>query len=244
MPAAERTVVVVPTYDERENLPRIVAAIFEAQPDVDLLVVDDASPDGTGKLADALAAADRRVTVLHRAGKQGLGRAYLHAFAHVLAAPAGYTHIVQIDADLSHDPRAIATLRQACRDGADLALGSRWIPGGGAPDWPLRRRLLSRGGSRYASIVLGADIRDLTGGFKCWTRRALEALPLGDVVAAGYAFQIEMTVRALRLGCNVVELPITFTDRTLGASKMSGAIVREAVLGVWRLRGLPRRARP
>jgi dolichol-phosphate mannosyltransferase len=242
MAAAERVMVIVPTYDERENLPRIVAAIFDAQPDVHVLVVDDASPDGTGELAEQLAAADPRIGVLHRAGKQGLGRAYLDAFVHVLAHPAGYTHVVQIDADLSHDPRAIAGLRQACRDGADVALGSRWIPGGGAPGWPLGRRLLSQGGSRYAALVLGAGVRDLTGGFKCWRRAVLEALPLGDVITAGYGFQIEMTVRALRLGFRVVEVPITFTDRTLGHSKMSGAIVQEALLGVWRLRGkLPRR---
>jgi dolichol-phosphate mannosyltransferase len=234
-PPAERVLVIVPTYDERENLPTIVAAILR-ETEADVLVVDDDSPDGTGALADALAVSEPRLSVLHRAGKQGLGRAYLDAFAHALALPQGYTHLVQMDADLSHDPAAIPSLLQACRAGADVALGSRWVPGGGTVHWPLRRQLLSRGGSRYAAAVLGLRIRDLTGGFKCWRRAVLEALPRERVAARGYAFQIEMTARAIRQGFRVVEVPITFTERTAGRSKMSGRIVREALGAVWRLR--------
>jgi glycosyltransferase involved in cell wall biosynthesis len=232
----ERAIVVLPTYDERENLPRVLGAIFAAQPGIDVLVVDDASPDGTGELADAIARDDARVRVLHRAGKEGLGRAYTHGFQVALADPRGYSHILQMDADLSHDPRDLGALLQACRDGADVAVGSRWIAGGGARPWPLHRRLLSRMASRYAGAVLGLPIRDLTAGFKCWTRRVLASLPLADIFTAGYGFQIEMTARAIRLGFRVVEVPIVFTDRTLGASKMSGAIVGEALVGVWKMR--------
>lgn len=229
-------VVVVPTYDERENLPRVLAAIATAAPDVDVLVVDDASPDGTGALADQLAAADPRIGVLHRPGKQGLGRAYLDAFARVLADPRGYTHVVQMDADLSHDPGAIAALRAACRAGADVAVGSRWVAGGRTVDWPLSRRLLSRGGSRYAAAVLGVRVRDLTAGFKCWRRAALATVVAEHVMTVGYGFQIEMTARALRRGLVVREVPITFVERDLGRSKMSGRIVREALVGVWKIR--------
>ncbi len=232
----ERATVVLPTYDERENLPRVLDAIFAAQPGIDVLVVDDASPDGTGELADAIAKDDPRVSVLHRKGKEGLGRAYVHGFSVALANARGYTHVLQMDADLSHDPRDLAALLTACGAGADVALGSRWVAGGGARNWPLKRRLLSRAGSRYAGAVLGLPIRDLTGGFKCWTRRVLEALPLAGIVTAGYGFQIEMTARAIRMGFRVVEVPIVFTDRTLGTSKMSGHIVGEAIVGVWKLR--------
>lgn len=232
----ERAVVVLPTYEERENLPHVLAEIFAAEPDVWVLVVDDASPDGTGALADALAAADPRIRVLHRAAKQGLGRAYVDAFVHVLAWPDRVTHVIQMDADLSHEPRHIARLRAACRDGADVAIGSRWTPGGATVDWPRRRQWMSRGGSRYASSVLGIRIADLTGGFKCWRREVLEALPLGAILTAGYGFQIEMTARAIRLGFRVVEVPITFRERTRGRSKMSGRIFREALVAVWKLR--------
>ncbi len=232
----ERAVVVLPTYDERENLEPVIREILAAEPDVRVLVVDDASPDGTGALADALAAAEPRVRVLHRPGKQGLGRAYIDAFRHVLAWPDRVTHVIQMDADLSHDPRQIARLRQACRDGADVALGSRWAPGGGTVDWPLRRQWISQGGSRYAGAVLGVDVRDLTGGFKCWRAEVLRALPLHEVLTVGYGFQIEMTARALALGFRVAEVPITFRERTRGHSKMTGRIVREAFVAVWRLR--------
>lgn len=230
-----RVVAVVPTYDERENLPRIVDAILRDS-SAHVLVVDDASPDGTGAIADAIAAEQPRVDVLHRAGKQGLGRAYLDGFAHALVDARAFTHVVQLDADLSHDPAAIASLLQACRDGADVALGSRWTEGGGTVNWPLSRRLLSRGGSRYAGAVLGLPIRDLTGGFKCWRREALAAVLRGPVRTAGYGFQIEMTARAVALGLRAVEVPIIFREREYGSSKMSGRIVREALVGVWRLR--------
>jgi dolichol-phosphate mannosyltransferase len=236
MSPPERAVVVLPTYDERENLPVALREIFAAQPDVQVLVVDDASPDGTGALADALAREDPRIRVLHRPGKQGLGRAYVDAFRHVLAWPERVTHVIQMDADLSHDPQQIERLRAACRAGADVALGSRWAPGGGTVDWPRRRQWMSQGGSLYAGRVLGVDISDLTGGFKCWRRETLEALPLGEILTAGYGFQIEMTARAIRLGFRAVEVPITFRERTLGRSKMSGRIFREALIGVWRLR--------
>ncbi len=233
---SERVVVVVPTYDERDNLPRVLAAIFAAAPDVDVWVVDDASPDGTGQLADELAANDPRISVVHRAGKQGLGRAYLDAFARAIADPRGYTHVVQMDADLSHDPAAIARLREACRAGADVAVGSRWVPGGRTVDWPLSRRLLSQGGSRYAAAVLGVGVRDLTAGFKCWRSAALAGVLAEDILSVGYGFQIEMTARALRRGLVVREVPITFVERDAGRSKMSGRIVREALVGVWRIR--------
>ncbi|HWB81203.1 MAG TPA: polyprenol monophosphomannose synthase [Nannocystaceae bacterium] len=232
----ERAVVVIPTYDERENLPRIVAAVLAAEPDVHVLVVDDASPDGTGALADELAKSEPRVRVMHRRGKEGLGRAYLDAFARLLADPIGYTHVIQIDADFSHDPCSIGALRRACREGADVAVGSRWTKGGGTQGWPRSRQWMSKGGSRYASLVLGVPVRDLTAGFKCWRREVLEALPLDRILTAGYGFQIEMTTRAVKLGFRVVEVPITFTDRTVGTSKMSGAIFREALIGVWKLR--------
>lgn len=234
--APERVVVVVPTYDERENLPVILREIFAAEPDVRVLVVDDASPDGTGALADELARDDRRISVLHRPGKQGLGRAYADAFAQVLSWPEHVTHVVQMDADRSHDPREIALLRAACRDTADVAIGSRWTPGGATVGWSARRRWLSRGGSFYASKMLGVDVADLTGGFKCWRREVLEALPLQRLLTAGYGFQIEMTARAVALGFRAVEVPITFRERTLGRSKMSGRIAREALVAVWRLR--------
>jgi dolichol-phosphate mannosyltransferase len=232
----ERAVVVLPTYDERENLPVVLGEIFAAQPDVTVLVVDDASPDGTGALADELARADSRIRVMHRAAKQGLGRAYVDAFTHVLAWPERVTHILQMDADLSHDPRDIVRLRDACRAGADVALGSRWVPGGGSTDWPLRRRVMSRGGSRYAGTVLGVRVADITGGFKCWRREVLEALPLTEILTVGYGFQVEMTARAIRTGFRVVEVPIVFRERTRGRSKMTGKIFREALVMVWRLR--------
>jgi dolichol-phosphate mannosyltransferase len=230
----DRALVVLPTYDEAENLPAIVPAILAAAPELDVLVVDDASPDGTGALADRLAAAHPgRVRVLHRARKEGLGRAYLAGFGQALGL--GYGRVLEMDADFSHEPSRLPALLAASRD-ADLVLGSRWVEGGGTGNWGLGRRLLSRAGSLYARAVLGLGVRDLTGGFKCFRREVLEALDLGSVTSTGYAFQIELTWRAIRRGFRVVEVPIVFVDRRVGKSKMSRAIVFEALWRVWRIR--------
>lgn len=231
--------VVLPTYNEAENLERIVAAVFDAAPEVGgLLVVDDASPDGTGAIADRLAAADDRVEVLHRAAKQGLGPAYVAGFRRVLAA--GDDLVVQMDADFSHDPRDVPRLIAAVGGGeADLALGSRYVPGGGLEEWGRAREAISRGGSLYARAWLGLGIQDLTGGFKCYRREVLEAIRTDSVGALGYAFQVETTYRAILAGFRVLEVPIVFHDRRVGESKMSRRIVAEAALRVplMRLRG-------
>jgi len=226
-----RACVVLPTYDERENLPRIVPAILAASPLLDVLVVDDNSPDGTGELADALAKEDPRVRVLHRVRKEGLGRAYLAGFADALAA--GYGRILEMDADFSHDPGRLPALLAS---DADLVLGSRYVPGGSTVNWGLGRRLLSRGGSLYARTILGLPVRDLTGGFKCFRRKVLEGIDLPSVSSSGYAFQIELTWRAIRRGFRVEEVPITFVDRRVGQSKMSRRIVAEALWMVWKIR--------
>jgi dolichol-phosphate mannosyltransferase len=231
-----RAVVLVPTYNERDNLEIVLDAIFAAQPSFRVCVLDDNSPDGTGELADLRARTDPRIHVIHRPGKQGLGRAYLHGFRWALEHPDAFTHVFEMDADLSHDPRYLGALLAACRGGADLALGSRYVPGGGIEGWGVHRLVLSRGGSLYARTVLGVDVRDLTGGFKCFTRRVLEALPLDDIVTVGYGFQIEVTYRALKQGFSVVEVPIVFPDRQRGASKMSGRIFWEGLTSVWKLR--------
>ncbi len=230
---ARRAVICLPTYNEKDNLAPIVAAIHAAVPEVDVLVVDDNSPDGTGALADALAAKDPRVKVLHRAGKEGLGKAYLAAFAWALER--GYGLVLEMDADFSHDPARLPALLEAARD-ADLALGSRYVPGGGTVNWGLGRKIVSRGGSMYARAVLGVKIRDLTGGFKCFRREVLEAIDLPTVECTGYAFQIELTYRALLRGFRVREVPIVFQDRRVGQSKMSKGIVLEAIRKVWSMR--------
>jgi dolichol-phosphate mannosyltransferase len=226
----DRFVIVLPTYNERENLGRVVNAIARERSRTpfpgDVLIVDDASPDGTGELADELAGRHEWVHVLHRPAKLGLGRAYLDGFRWAL--DRDYTHILEMDADLSHPPEALPRLLEAAA-GADLVLGSRYIAGGGVAGWPAHRRLISRAGSLYARTLLGVGIRDLTGGFKCFQRRVLEAAELGSVHGQGYVFQIELTYRTLRMGGRVVEVPITFCDRTAGASKMTPAIVAEAV---------------
>ena len=230
---AERACVVLPTYNERENLPHIAPAILAASPELDLLVVDDNSPDGTGALADELARDDPRVRVLHRERKEGLGRAYLAGFAQALAA--GYGRILEMDADFSHDPQRLPALLAASRE-VDVALGSRYVDGGGTVNWGLGRRLLSRGGSFYARTILGLGVRDLTGGFKCFRREVLLAIDLPTVMCTGYAFQIELTYRAVRRGFRVVEVPILFEDRRVGRSKMSRRILLEAVAKVWSIR--------
>jgi dolichol-phosphate mannosyltransferase len=227
----DRACVVLPTYNERENLPEIVPAILAAAPELDVLVVDDNSPDGTGALADQLAGP--RVRVLHRERKEGLGRAYLGGFD--VALKAGYGRILEMDADFSHDPARLPALLAASRD-ADVVLGSRYVEGGGTMNWGLGRRLLSKGGSLYARTILGLPVRDLTGGFKCFRREVLERLDLPTVSSTGYAFQIELTYRAIKRGFRVVEVPITFADRRVGKSKMNRRIVAEALWKVWKIR--------
>ena len=237
---AERFLIVLPTYEERENLPRVVEQIEAIQPALpfagDVLVVDDSSPDGTGELADQLAADRPWLHVLHRPEKQGLGPAYVAGFGWALER--SYSHILEMDCDLSHPPAALPAMLEASRD-ADLVLGSRYVAGGGVAGWPASRRVISRGGCLYARAVLGVPLRDLTGGFKCFSRWVLESLDLSDVHAGGYAFQIELTYRAMRIGARVVEVPIVFTDRSLGRSKMSRDIVVEAV---WKVPWLRLRA--
>jgi dolichol-phosphate mannosyltransferase len=229
-----RTLVITPTYDERDNLPELVRALHREAPYADLLVVDDASPDGTGAVADALAARDDRVKVLHRGGKLGLGTAYVAGFLHALTH--GYDVAVEMDADLSHDPRHLAELLGAIEQGADLAVGSRNVPGGGVEGWGVGRHFLSKGGSAYARTILGVAVRDLTTGYKAYTRRALEAIDVSTLRSNGYSFQIETTYRALRRGLRVVEVPIVFVDRRVGKSKLSRRIFAEAIVEVWRLR--------
>jgi dolichol-phosphate mannosyltransferase len=227
--------VIIPTYNEAENLDSIAAAILAALPDATLLVVDDGSPDGTGEIADGLAKADDRVRVLHRAAKAGLGRAYLAGFR--VALDGGATAILQMDADWSHDPAALPGVLAPIVDGsADLVIGSRYTPGGGVVDWGIARRVISRGGSLFARLVLGLPAHDLTGGFKGWRAGTLAAIDFSGVHAGGYVFQIEMTFRASRLGARVREVPITFRDRRVGQSKMSRRIVLEALVVVCQLR--------
>lgn len=236
-PDTPRPLVLVPTYNERDNLELIAAAVAEAAPEAHVLVIDDASPDGTGALADRLAAASPKLSVLHRPGKQGLGRAYLAGLDWALADPRGFTHVVTMDADFSHDPRYLPQLFAATAPGgADVAVGSRYVPGGRTVDWSASRRLLSRAGGLYARLVLGVPVRDLTAGFVCYTRRALLALDLSAVEASGYGFQIEMKYRCVRAGLRVRELPIVFPERARGVSKMSPGIAAEALALVWRLR--------
>jgi dolichol-phosphate mannosyltransferase len=224
--------VCLPTYNERENLEKMVRAL--GPHDVAVLVIDDGSPDGTGEIADRLAAELDYVQVLHRAHKEGIGRAYIAGFEHVLAGDSEL--ILEMDCDFSHDPADVPRLIAACEAGADLALGSRYVPGGGTRNWGLVRRVISWGGSFYARVLLGVRIRDLTGGFKCFRRRVLETLDLDAIESKGYAFQIETTYRALRQGFRVEEIPIVFVDRTEGTSKMSRSIVVEAMLKVPLLR--------
>jgi dolichol-phosphate mannosyltransferase len=224
--------VCLPTYNERENLEKMVRALEPHG--VRVLVVDDNSPDGTGEIADRLAGELGFVSVLHRPRKEGLGPAYLAGFRQALADGAAY--VLELDCDFSHDPADVPRLLAACEAGADLALGSRYVPGGGTENWGLVRRIVSWGGSFYARVLLGVRIRDLTGGFKCFRRTVLETLDLDAIDSKGYAFQIETTYRVLRNGFRVVEVPIRFVDRTEGHSKMSRAIVLEAVWKVPLLR--------
>ena len=230
---------ILPTYNEAENVKAIVAAAGEvlaraAGGTFRVLIVDDGSPDGTGELAEELAAEHLWVEVLHRSEKNGIGPAYLAGFRHALDRGAGY--LMEMDSDFSHDPADLARLLEAVYGGADLSLGSRYVPGGGVSDWGLLRRFISEGGSTYARVVLGLHVRDLTGGFKCFRREVLEAIRFEDVRSRGYAFQVELTYRAVQSGFRVVEVPIVFRDRQRGTSKMSWRIAAEAMWLVPRLR--------
>ncbi len=224
-----RVLVVVPTYNESESMPGVVARVRAAVPEAGVLVVDDDSPDGTGKLADAMAADDAALAVLHRPGKAGLGTAYVAGFGWGLER--GYGVLVEMDADGSHAPEQLPRLLDALT-GADLVLGSRYVPGGSVVDWPMRRELLSRGGNTYTRLALGLPLRDVTGGYRAFRAAALEALDLGSVASQGYCFQVDLVCRAVRAGLRVVEVPITFVERELGTSKMDGRIVREALLRI------------
>jgi dolichol-phosphate mannosyltransferase len=231
---APRVLIVTPTFNERDNLAEFVAAVRAVAPSADILVVDDASPDGTGQLADQLAAADPGIAVLHRPGKLGLGTAYVDGFRHALAH--GHDVVFEMDADLSHAPSYIPAFLAAVAGGADVVLGSRNVPGGGVEGWGVGRHVLSKGGSLYARAILGVGVRDLTTGFKAYTRRAIEAIDPETLRSNGYSFQIETTDRALRKGMRVEEVPIVFVDRRAGRSKMSRRIFVEAIGEVWRLR--------
>lgn len=225
--------IVIPTYNEKENIPVLVPLLRQTVPGAHILIVDDNSPDGTGEIADALAAQDPAVHALHRTEKNGIGQAYVAGFTWGLAR--GYERLIQMDADLSHDPKYLPGLLNASERYA-LVLGSRYVRGGGTENWGLGRRLLSRGGSLYAQIILGLPLHDLTGGFKCWRRHVLADIDLPSVLSNGYSFQIEMTYRAIRKGMRVHEVPIVFVDRTAGKSKMSRRIFVEAIGVVWKLR--------
>ncbi len=225
-----RVLTIIPTYNEIESLPKTLAKLRAAVPYSDVLVVDDNSPDGTGQWADEFASGDQQVHVLHRAGKEGLGAAYLAGFTWGL--DAGYDVLVEMDADGSHKPEQLPLLLDAIDDGADLVLGSRWVPGGEVVNWPLHRKFISTCGSLYSRTLLGISVRDVTGGYRAFRRTTLEALDFADVESVGYGFQVDMLWRVVQKGMKVVEVPITFVEREFGASKMSGNIVQEAMLNV------------
>jgi dolichol-phosphate mannosyltransferase len=226
--------IIVPTYNEAENVRGIAERLLEALPAADVLFVDDNSPDGTGAIIDEMVAENPRVHAMHRAGKLGLGTAYVEGFAWGLARD--YKYLFEMDADGSHDPKYLPQMLALAEDGADVVVGSRNVPGGGTVNWGVGRQLLSKGGSFYARTILGIDVRDVTAGFVCWRREVLENLDLPTVDSNGYSFQIEMKYRALKRGYRIVETPIVFVDRRVGQSKMSRAIVAEALLKVWALR--------
>jgi dolichol-phosphate mannosyltransferase len=232
--AMPKTLVCTPTYNEKENLPVFLESVRSTLPEADILVIDDNSPDGTGQLADELAAKDRHIRVMHRPGKMGLGTAYIQGFQKGLAE--GYERFFEMDTDLSHDPKYLPDFVRALDDGADGVIGSRNIPGGGVEGWGMGRHFISKGGSFYSRTILGLGIKDLTSGYKAFTRRCLEAIGLASIHSNGYSFQIEMTYRATLRGMNIVEVPILFVDRRVGHSKMSRKIFLEAVGVVWKLR--------
>ncbi|KNX37092.1 polyprenol monophosphomannose synthase [Luteipulveratus halotolerans] len=224
-----RVLVLIPTYNERDNLPRIVERVRAAAPEVDVLVLDDSSPDGTGEVADRLAAHDPQVTVMHRAGKEGLGAAYLAGFAEGLAR--GYDALVEMDADGSHPAEVLPTMLREAAD-ADLVIGSRWIPGGSVVNWPWHREALSRGGNLYIRLLLGMPVKDATAGYRVYRSSALREIGLDEVVSAGYCFQTDLTWRAVRAGLRIVEVPIRFVEREIGDSKMDQDVVRESLVRI------------
>jgi dolichol-phosphate mannosyltransferase len=226
--------VIIPTYNERENIKPLCEQVLAQLPVCDILIVDDGSPDGTGALCDELHAREPRIRVLHRSGKLGLGTAYIAGFRYALEH--GYEYIFEMDADFSHDPAYLPSLLAAAKEGADVVIGSRRIPGGGTENWGAIRQLVSSGGSLYARTILGLPVRDLTSGFKCFRRRVLETIDLDAVRSNGYSFQIEVTYRASQAGFRIAEVPIVFVDRRVGQSKMSGTIFAEALTMVWKLR--------
>jgi dolichol-phosphate mannosyltransferase len=226
--------IVTPTYNERHNLRDFVRQTLHVAPAARLVIVDDASPDGTGDVADAIAADDPRVRVIHRSAKLGLGTAYVQAFLRGLKED--FEYFFEMDADLSHDPEALPRFFEAFQQGADMVVGSRNVEGGGVEGWGFGRHVLSKGGSLYSRLILGVDVQDMTTGYKGYRRRALERIDLGSIRSNGYSFQIETTYRALRAGLKVVEVPIVFVDRRAGQSKMNRAIFAEAVMMVWKLR--------
>lgn len=228
-PPLERVAVLVPTYNERESLPRLLRQVRDEVPEVDIVVIDDNSPDGTGELADAHAAQDPRIHVLHRTAKEGLGRAYLHGFAWALEQ--GYDVVVEMDADGSHQPRHLPAMLAALAD-ADLVIGSRWVRGGAVRNWPLGRKVLSIGGNLYTKALLGMPVSDATAGYRAYRASALAHLGLDRVASEGYCFQVDLTRRAVRAGMRVREVPITFIERDLGASKMSHRVARESMVRI------------
>ena len=228
-----KTLVIIPTYNERENMKELASRILNLEKGLDLLIVDDNSPDGTGRLADELAAGHGEISVIHRPGKAGMGRAYVAGLAHALRN--GYDSVITMDADFSHDPESIPQFLKAI-DKSDLVVGSRYVRGGGVVNWPWHRKLLSRGGSLYARLVTGLPLSDATGGFNCYRRKVLESIGLESICSEGYSFQIEMKYRAWKKGFGICEIPITFVDRTRGKSKMSKRIFLEAFYRCWKLR--------
>lgn len=227
-----RVITIIPTYNELESLPLTVGRLRKAVPEVDVLIADDNSPDGTGELADKLAAEDAQIHVMHRKGKEGLGAAYIAGFRWALERD--YDVIVEMDADGSHMPEQLPRLLEASAQGADLVIGSRWVKGGEVVNWPLSRKLISRGGSFYSRTLLGLSLKDITAGYRAFKRETLEAIDFDAIESRGYGFQVDMTFRVARLGKRIVEVPVTFVERELGVSKMSGNIVLEAMLNVTR----------
>jgi len=232
--AYHRALIIVPTYNERENVEEVAVRFLEPVDDVELLFVDDNSPDGTGEILDGLAAESERIHVLHREGKLGLGTAYRDGFAWALERY--YDYILEMDADFSHDPKYIPDMLRLAEEGADMVVGSRYVKGGGTVNWGIGRRLISRAGGFYARSILGMDVKDPTSGFACYRRQTLETIDLAAVSSNGYGFQIEMKYRVHLAGMRIVELPIVFEDRRVGQSKMSSDIMVEAMWMVWRLR--------